>query len=1024
MGNYDLAQSRDGRTRRLSGQKLAMELSAVLCKKVLPWRGGPVSFTSPDLKRVVARLREVRALEALQPAFKKAEVEVDREHRQALLKRIEGPIEQLGAVIPEVEGALLCLLGANDHAWDRAHEIGADMVHLWCSRGTVAQATAALLVNAEYNGSGQRSREHKFQAYFPYVGPWRALRGYLAAAPEADYQAALQLVREQAWDQVTWLAAVAFGGERELVEQAIADVLGRPAGMRGIGLLSCAFTGEQFARLCEHLKDYLGREDFTNIKLGDYLPSSVARLGNDSFEGLRILAESAERLPSKRMLAELMVELDHPAVGPWLAARLKDKAFGPAHHAYAAKGAAPAAAPAVVGDEPDLLSNPPWNRRAARLKPSVQTVVLPALEERVHFAEGRHQFILENTVKRGADRSKAWRERFEQHSGGAFPEELCELDDAAWALRQWNECPAGRWNPYSLRSSYWITVPERMLAVFGAEAIPGILTTLSVAPDVNYAALGMVESVRLAPVWAEAWGTKKKFRKAASAWFLRFPRTASLGLLPAALGPAGKARAQAEAVLRWMASKGQSEKLRAAAAELEAGPGLEQILSYDPLQELPAKMPALPAWFRPDLVVAPRTCKGQPLSQSALSNLALMAAISTLETPYAGLAQSECEPSSLAAFAWSVYQQWLDAGGPAKEDWGFKILAYWGGDEAARRLAPDLRKWPAEGLSSRAGVGLDILRYLGSDVALTHLHGIALKVRFKALQDKARAHIQEIADERGLSVDELGDRLVPTLETESLSPYEVVFDELLRPRLKGLGELPKSAPPPLAEAWKALKKDAKTVAAVQLERLEQALTGQRRWTHGVFRSLLVEHPLMIHLVRRLVWGVYGPEGLQRTFRVAEDLSYADSRDEAVLVEGSIGLFHPLDDPECLSAWRGIFADYQILQPFEQLGRSVHRLPADFSGCQLDTYAGLQLAGGHLFSLEGRGWQRGTIESGCLLDLLRGPLRLELDEGLAVEMVSGSTVVLGKLVGTSPLQELSPIVVSEALRDLESLRAKA
>ena len=52
----------------------------------------------------------------------------------------------------------------------------------------------------------------------PYVGPWRALRGYLAAAPEADYQAALQLVREQAWDQVTWLAAVAFGGERELVE--------------------------------------------------------------------------------------------------------------------------------------------------------------------------------------------------------------------------------------------------------------------------------------------------------------------------------------------------------------------------------------------------------------------------------------------------------------------------------------------------------------------------------------------------------------------------------------------------------------------------------------------------------------------------------------------------------------------------------------------------------------------------------------------------------------------------------------
>ena len=1001
-----------------------MELSASLRKKVLPWRGGPVSFTAPDLKKVAARLGEVRALDALKRRFMNLEVVIDPEHRKALLARIEGPVEQLQAVVPEVEGAFLCLMGGNDHAWDRAHEIGADMVHLWCFKGTVAQATAALLVNAEYNDAGERSREHKFQAYFPYVGPWRALRGYLAVAPEADYQAALQLVRDKAWDQVLWLAAVAFGGNRALVDQAIEEVLGRPAAMRGIGLLSCAFTGEQFARLCEHLKNYLGNEDFTNIKLGDYLPSSVARLGNDSWEGLRILAESAEKLPHKRMLAELMSELDHPAVGPWLAARVKDKAFGPAHHAYAARGVAPVVAEPATGSEPAILSVPPWVNRTAKVKPTVFSVSLPAQPETVHFAGGRRQYILDNTRKRDAASSKAWRKRFEESSSGSFPEELCELDDAAWALRQWNEPPAGRWNPYSLRSSYWITVPERMLAVFGAAALPGIVTTLSVSPEVNYAALSLVESTALAPVWAEAWLTKKKFRKAASAWFLRFPRIGTLGLLPGALGAAGKARTQSEAVLRWLVSKGQGEIVRAAAAEVGAGAGLEQILAYDALQELPSKMPVLPAWFRPDLMHAPRTLKGQELSHTGLCNLALMAAISTLETPYAGLAQSQCDPASLSAFAWSVYEQWLKAGGPAKEDWGFKILAYFGGDETARRLAPDLRKWPAEGLSTRAGVGLDILRYLGSDVALTHLHGIALKVRFKALQDKARDHIQEIADERGLSVDELGDRLVPTLETEALSPYEVVFDELLRPRLKDVGELPKSAPAPLAEAWKALKKDAKTVASVQLERLEQALTGQRRWSYEVFRSLLVEHPLMIHLVRRLVWGVYGSEGLQRTFRVAEDLTYADARDEAVSVEGTVGLFHPLDGAGEVAAWKGIFQDYKILQPFAQLERSVHTLPAGFTGSELDSYVGMQLAGGHLLSLEGRGWQRGHTESACLLEMVRGPLRLDLQEGLAVEMVSSSTVVLGKLIGDTALEGMSPIVISEAIRDLESLRAKA
>lgn len=89
---------------------------------------------------------------------------------------------------------------------------------------------------------------------------------HLAAAPEADYQAALQLVHEKAWDQVTWLAALAFSQERDLVERAIQEVLGRPPAMRGLCLLACPFTGEQFARLCEHLKNYLGNEDFTNIK--------------------------------------------------------------------------------------------------------------------------------------------------------------------------------------------------------------------------------------------------------------------------------------------------------------------------------------------------------------------------------------------------------------------------------------------------------------------------------------------------------------------------------------------------------------------------------------------------------------------------------------------------------------------------------------------------------------------------------------------------------------------------------------
>ena len=113
-----------------------LELSADLRKKVLPWRGGPYPLATVDLKKVGARLQEVRNLEALTHAFLTAAVAIDPPFKKALDERIAGPIAKPAALVPEVEAAMLCLLGANDHAWDRSHQIGADLVHFWCALGS------------------------------------------------------------------------------------------------------------------------------------------------------------------------------------------------------------------------------------------------------------------------------------------------------------------------------------------------------------------------------------------------------------------------------------------------------------------------------------------------------------------------------------------------------------------------------------------------------------------------------------------------------------------------------------------------------------------------------------------------------------------------------------------------------------------------------------------------------------------------------------------------------------------------
>lgn len=155
------------------------------------------------------------------------------------------------------------------------------------------------------------------------------------------------------------------------------------------------------------------------------------------------------------------------------------------------------------------------------------------------------------------------------------------------------------------------------------------------------------------------------------------------------------------------------------------------------------------------------------------------------------------------------------------------------------------------------------------------LNGIARKIKFKALQEHAREKINIVAENRGLTMAELEDRLAPDLGLDSSGSlildfgprkFTVGFDETLKPVVcdangKVLKDLPKpnqSDDKTLAtdavNLFKQLKKDVRAIASQQITRLEQAMCQRRRWTAEQFRLFLVEHPLVRHLTRRLLWG--------------------------------------------------------------------------------------------------------------------------------------------------------------------------
>ncbi len=638
-----------------------------------------------------------------------------------------------------------------------------------------------------------------------------------------------------------------------------------------------------------------------------------------------------------------------------------------------------------------------------------------------------------------------------------------------YRLALWNSYPVNQWCLWSGNEG----AIRLLLADYGLAALPGVLAYLQFSPEKGLPLIEKIDSPQLVDAVLHIASNLKKAKAQAQLWLREHPRTALFKALPAAFHPQhSPTRDNARYGIRWLSGNGFTALAREV-AQIYGGSmpaALDALLSADPLLVLPGKMPRLPTFFVPGALRRPELRKGSlALPASAVEHIASILTISPLDAPYPGLqiVREICTPTSLAEFAWDVFEAWTTAGSPSKEGWAFTALGLLGNDETARRLAPRIRLWPGESAHARAVTGLDLLAAIGTDVALMHLNAIAGKVKFKALQERAKEKISAVAEARGFTAEELADRLVPDLgldETGTLvldfgpRQFFVGFDETLKPlvkdaqgmRLKDLPKPVKSDDAALAEAatnsYKQIKKDAKAIASQQVSRLEMAMVARRRWPVADFKLFFIEHPLMRHLAARLVWGVYEAGKLVSNFRVAEDWSFSDADDTLYQLpeqtdDCSVGISHILEMPKAnLAAFGQIFADYEILQPFKQLGRETYSLTPEEQGLStLTRFKDKQVATGSVLGLVNRGWERGQAQDagwvGEFSKRLEGNLQIDvqLDPGTIVGDLSYEpkqtlpAVVLRKRGSYDqkdvlPFAGLHSVVISEILRDLELLAA--
>ncbi|SNS46790.1 protein of unknown function [Actinomadura meyerae] len=714
---------------------------------------------------------------------------------------------------------------------------------------------------------------------------------------------------------------------------------------------------------------------------------------------------------------------------------------------------------------PKALLEPPWARKPAAPRSGGEPVLVPGLEapggrelrwapgEREEWAAGR---VYESWPDDGWDEAAAefrdGRMSYEPTRAGFLaraPEHLARPLLAGWQ-------PKVTWDfAHSLRP---------IVARFETDAWDVAFRLAKQNPHGTGPVLMPFLSADVARLVADWLYRLKSAQRLAAAWFDRHGLAAVPYLVPDALGKrVGPRRNAVKALLTIEgdvagAARVHGDEAAAAVAALLA----EAPASAAPAQP-PYKPPPLPAWLDVGALPPPKLKGGGELPPEAIRTLLLALTVPDGRgidvASIVDAAAGACEPESLTALSWALFEAWEAARLPGRSGFVLSMLGRFGDDETARRLTPHIKSWPGmPGGHGRAVHGLGVLVQIGGDTALAQLDGIARKAKYKGLKAEAARRLAFAAKRRGLTTEQLADRLVPDFGLDSAGAlvldygprrFTVGFDEQLKPTVadesgKARTSLPKPGAkddPELAPAahrrFAELKKELRAVASVQVARLESAMVTGREWTAAEFADFVVGHPLMRHLARRLVW-LSG----DRSFRVAEDLTFAGVDDEAVKPpEAAVRVAHPLHLGATVDAWVEVFADYEILQPFPQLGRPVHTLAGgEGANGRLARFEGLTVPTGRLLGLTRSGWRRGApqdngIERWMSWTLAPGAtVVLDLNPGIAVGYTDlhPEQTIEHVWIGTSAgdyapslvvengFADLDPVLVSELLADLTSL----
>ncbi len=482
-------------------------------------------------------------------------------------------------------------------------------------------------------------------------------------------------------------------------------------------------------------------------------------------------------------------------------------------------------------------------------------------------------------------------------------------------------------------------------------------------------------------------------------------------------------------------------------------------------------------WLDPKKLPAPKLKDGSKLSADWLlyllyrqSRVKEMRADIEAKPLYAML-----DSATTGDLALAITQAFFSSKADADDRWAMAFAALLGDNRLVPVFVRQVKEWADNMRGKLAEYAVQALALLGTDAALLAVDAMAIRYRSKNknIGKAASEAFAAAAQSRGLTVEELGDLVVPWLgfkpgelriidtgKTKIEARIDNDFKLTLRDTLtnKKVAKLPDSIPAQVKAEFKELSANLKEAVKSQLLRMENLMVRQFRWPTARWKELYLDHPLLLPFAQRLVWAAYDNSAKPTaTFRALEDRSLTDSADEPFLLpnEGTIGIVHPLElSPATRQAWLKHLADYDIDPPFAQLERPVVSPTPEQKNVKFGREVADTEVNGLTFKgrAERLGWSRGSVcDGGGINFYLKSFPTAGVDvfvetEGMFVGIDMYTEITLGKTFFTKhrsveigsyvydepgdekderlvPYGEVPAIAFSEAMGDLVRISGK-